>query len=32
VKVDGGFESLVVMSMLRSEFAGRRGLGLEMHA
>ena len=32
VKVPGGFESLVVMSMLQSEFAGRRGLGLEMHA
>ena len=32
VKVPSGFESLVVMSMLRSEFAGRRSLGLEMHA
>jgi diamine N-acetyltransferase len=32
VKVSGGFESLVVMSMLRAEFAGRRGLGLEMQA
>ena len=32
VKVASGFESLVVMSMLQSEFAGRRSLGLEMHA
>ena len=32
VKVQGGFESLVVMSMLQSEFTGRRSLGLEMHA
>jgi RimJ/RimL family protein N-acetyltransferase len=32
VKVPGGFESLVVMAMLQSEFAGRRSLGLEMHA
>ncbi len=32
VKVGAGFESLVVMSMLRAEFAGRRSLGLEMHA
>jgi diamine N-acetyltransferase len=32
VKVAGGFESLVVMSMLQSEFAARRGQGLEMHA
>ncbi len=32
VKVGTGFESLIVMSMLRTEFAGRRGLGLEMHA
>ena len=32
VKVAGGFESLVVMSMLHSEFLGRRSLGLEMHA
>lgn len=32
VKVAGGFDSLVVMSMLQSEFTGRRGLGLEMHA
>jgi diamine N-acetyltransferase len=32
VKVAGGFESLVVMSVLQSEFTGRRALGLEMHA
>ncbi|MBC7467715.1 MAG: GNAT family N-acetyltransferase [Ramlibacter sp.] len=32
VKVPGGYESLLVMSMLKSEFAGRRGLGLEIHA
>jgi diamine N-acetyltransferase len=32
VKVPQGFESLVVMSMLQSEFADRRGRGLEMHA
>ncbi|MDB5871947.1 MAG: spermidine N(1)-acetyltransferase (Diamine acetyltransferase)-like protein [Ramlibacter sp.] len=32
VKVAGGFESLIVMSMLESEFNGRRGLGLEMRA
>ena len=32
VKVAGGFDSLVVMSMLQSEFTGRRELGLEMHA
>ena len=32
VKVPGGYESLVVMSMLQSEFLGRRSLGLEMHA
>jgi len=30
VKTSGGFQSLIVMSMLRSEFLGRRGLGLEM--
>jgi RimJ/RimL family protein N-acetyltransferase len=30
VKMDDGFESLIVMSMLRSEFLGRRGLALEM--
>jgi RimJ/RimL family protein N-acetyltransferase len=32
VKMDTGFESLVVMSMLLSEFTGRRGLGLELRA
>ena len=32
VKSGAGYESLLVMSMLHSEFAGRRGLGLEMHA
>jgi diamine N-acetyltransferase len=32
VKMDDGFESLIVMSMLRTEFAGRRGLGLELRA
>jgi diamine N-acetyltransferase len=32
VRVAGGFESLVLMSMLRHEFAGRRGQGLEMPA
>ena len=32
VKVQCGFESLAVMSMLQSEFAGRRSLGLEIHA
>ena len=32
VKVQGGFDSLVVMSMLQSEFTGRRSLGLEVHA
>lgn len=30
VKTAEGFESLIVMSMLRSEFTGRRGLGLEL--
>ena len=30
VKVSGGFDSLIVMSMLRPEFTGRRSLGLEM--
>jgi hypothetical protein len=30
--VANGFESLVVMSVLQSEFLGRRALGLEMHA
>lgn len=32
VKIEGGFESLIVMSMLRPEFTGRRGLGLELRA
>ena len=32
VKHADGFESLVVMSMLRSEFTGRRSLGLEVRA
>ena len=32
VKVEGGFESMIVMSMLQSEFTGRRALGLEMRA
>jgi len=32
VKVEGGFESLIVMSMLRPEFTGRRDLGLELRA
>ncbi len=30
VKVQGGFDSLIVMSMLRPEFTGRRALGLEL--
>jgi diamine N-acetyltransferase len=30
VKVQGGFDSLIVMSMLRPEFTGRRTLGLEL--
>jgi RimJ/RimL family protein N-acetyltransferase len=30
VKTAEGFESMIVMSMLRSEFLGRRGLGLEL--
>jgi RimJ/RimL family protein N-acetyltransferase len=30
VKVAGGFDSLIVMSMLQPEFTGRRGLGLEL--
>ena len=30
VKVAGGFDSLIVMSMLRPEFSGRRDLGLEL--
>lgn len=32
VRTDQGFESLVVMSMLRPEFIGRRSLGLELRA
>lgn len=32
VKTAEGFDSLIVMSMLRPEFIGRRGLGLEMRA
>jgi diamine N-acetyltransferase len=32
VKVTGGFDSLIVLSMLRPEFIGRRGLGLELRA
>lgn len=32
VKVEGGFESMIVMSMLAAEFAGRRAGALEMHA
>ncbi len=32
VKQADGFESLHVMSMLRSEFTGRRSLGLEVRA
>jgi diamine N-acetyltransferase len=32
MKVEGGFESLIVMSMLQSEYIGRRGLGLELRA
>ena len=32
VKVPGGFDSLIVMSMLQPEFTGRRGLGLELRA
>jgi diamine N-acetyltransferase len=32
VKVSGGFESLIVMSMLQSEFIGRRSLALELPA
>jgi diamine N-acetyltransferase len=30
VKVQGGFDSLIVLSMLRSEFAQRRARGLEL--
>jgi RimJ/RimL family protein N-acetyltransferase len=32
VRVEGGYESLIVMSMLQSEFAQRRGAGLELPA
>jgi RimJ/RimL family protein N-acetyltransferase len=32
VKVQGGFDSLIVMSMLQPEFTGRRDLGLELRA
>src|SRR5512133_583155 len=32
VKTAQGFDSLIVMSMLRPEFIGRRGLGLEVRA
>jgi diamine N-acetyltransferase len=32
VRVEGGFDSLQVMAMLRSEFADRRALGLEVPA
>lgn len=32
VKMDDGFETMIVMSMLRSEFHGRRGLALELRA
>jgi diamine N-acetyltransferase len=32
VKVADGFDSLIVMSMLRHEFTGRRSQGLEMRA
>src|SRR3954468_11203227 len=32
VKTDGGYESMIVMSMLHSEFLGRRGLALELRA
>ena len=32
VKVPGGFESLIVMSMLRNEFTTRRGAALELPA
>lgn len=32
VKTADGYDSLIVMSMLRPEFIGRRGLGLELHA
>jgi RimJ/RimL family protein N-acetyltransferase len=32
VRVQGGFESMIVMSMLETEFASRRGLAMEVHA
>jgi diamine N-acetyltransferase len=32
VKIAGGYETLIVMSMLQAEFTGRRGLGLELRA
>jgi RimJ/RimL family protein N-acetyltransferase len=32
VRVAGGFESMVVMSMLQSEFTQRRSHALELHA
>jgi RimJ/RimL family protein N-acetyltransferase len=32
VKTADGYESLIVMSMLQSEFTGRRSLGLELRA
>jgi len=32
VKIAGGYETLIVMSMLQPEFMGRRGLGLELRA
>src|SRR4051812_40011954 len=32
VKLEGGFESMVVMSMLAAEFAQRRGQALELHS
>ncbi|HEY8049317.1 MAG TPA: GNAT family protein [Ramlibacter sp.] len=32
VKTAQGFDSMIVMSVLRSEFLGRRGLGLELRA
>ena len=32
VKVADGYDSLIVMSMLATEFTGRRGLGLELRA
>jgi len=32
VKIAGGYETLIVMSMLQPEFTTRRGLGLELRA